>query len=125
MLLPMGLAALTAGMQGFQRGTELGQPACLGQVAIGDVTAAKIPRRRIAGFADGFSHAVFAQDHQTRSMMVAAPMPDAMHSVARPTVLSWRSSSSSRVPMMIAPVAPSGWPSAMAPPLTFTLSGLT
>jgi len=44
----------------------------------------------------------------TRSMMVAAPMPLAMHSVASPTSLSERSISSSRVPMMIAPEAPSG-----------------
>ena len=46
--------------------------------------------------------------HQTRSMMVAAPMPEAIQSVAIPTSLSERSSSSSSVPMIIAPVAPKG-----------------
>jgi len=35
-------------------------------------------------------------------MIVAAPIPDAMQSVARPTSLSVRSNSSSNVPMMIA-----------------------
>jgi hypothetical protein len=36
-----------------------------------------------------------------------------------------RSSSSSSVPMMMAPVAPSGWPMAMEPPLTLTSAGST
>ena len=63
---------------------------------------------------------VFASPY-TRSMIVAAPMPDATQSVARPVPLPLRSSSSSSVPMMMAPVAPSGCPSAMAPPFTLTL----
>src|SRR2546422_34854 len=45
-----------------------------------------------------------------------------MHIVLRPTALSWRSSSSSSVPISMAPVAPSGCPSAIAPPLTFTFA---
>ena len=41
----------------------------------------------------------------------------------QPVARSRRSSSSRMVPMSIAPVAPIGWPSAMAPPLTLTMSG--
>src|SRR5690606_3687102 len=63
--------------------------------------------------------------HHTLSMIVAAPMPDAMQSVASPVPLPVRSSSSRSVPMMIAPVAPRGWPMAIAPPLTLTRSGET
>ena len=59
----------------------------------------------------------------TRSTIVAMPMPPPMHSVTRPVARSRRSSSSSTVPISIAPVAPSGWPSAIAPPLTFTFAG--
>src|SRR6266496_6228467 len=62
-------------------------------------------------------------DHaHTRSTMVATPMPPPTHSVASPYLRSRRSSSSMSVPRIIAPVAPSGWPSAIAPPLTFTFS---
>ena len=39
-------------------------------------------------------------------------MPDAMQSVASPTPLPVRSSSSSRVPMMIAPVGALAWSNA-------------
>ena len=59
---------------------------------------------------------------QTRSMMVAVPMPPPMQSVTSAVLLPVRSSSSSTVPRIMAPVAPSGWPMAIAPPLTFTLS---
>ena len=47
-------------------------------------------------------------------MMVAVPMPPPMHSVTSAVALLVRSSSSSTVPKIIAPVAPSGWPSAIA-----------
>jgi len=50
--------------------------------------------------------------NHTRSMMVAVPMPPPMHSVTSAVDLLVRSSSSSTVPRIIAPVAPSGWPSA-------------
>ena len=56
------------------------------------------------------------------STMVAMPMPPPTQSVARPQRRSRRSSSSMRVPRIIAPVAPSGWPMAMAPPLTLVIS---
>src|SRR5690606_7391288 len=59
---------------------------------------------------------------QSRSTIVALPLPPATQSVTRPR-LSWRrSSSSSRVPTSMQPVAPSGWPRAMAPPFTLTFS---
>src|SRR5690606_17807126 len=67
---------------------------------------------------DGLGHLA-----QTLSMMVAVPMPPPVHMVTRAVVASRRSSSSSAVPMSMAPVAPMGWPSAMAPPFTFTRSG--
>jgi len=58
----------------------------------------------------------------TRSMIVAAPMPEPMHNVARPVSRSERSISSNNVPRIIAPVAPNGWPMAIEPPFTFTRS---
>ncbi len=61
---------------------------------------------------------------QTRSMIVAAPMPLAMQSVARPVERS-RVQFVRRVPMMMAPVAPSGCPMAMEPPFTLTRAGST
>src|SRR5215510_2992826 len=56
--------------------------------------------------------------------MVAMPMPPPTQSVARPRRRSRRWSSSTRVPRIIAPVAPSGWPIAIAPPLTLVISWL-
>src|SRR5882724_11543637 len=58
----------------------------------------------------------------TRSMIVAVPIPTPMHNVTSAVERLRRSSSSSTVPRIIAPVAPSGWPMAMAPPLTLILS---
>ena len=46
--------------------------------------------------------------HQTRSIMVAVPMPTPMQSVISAVALSRRSSSSRTVPRIMAPVAPSG-----------------
>ena len=65
---------------------------------------------------------VIVLDPYTRSMIVAAPMPEPMHNVARPVSRSERSNSSNKVPRIIAPVAPSGWPIAIDPPFTFTRS---
>src|SRR5262245_19273789 len=59
----------------------------------------------------------------TRSTIVAVPMPAPMQSVTSAVERSRRSSSSMTVPRIMAPVAPSGWPMAMAPPLTLTLAG--
>ena len=49
-------------------------------------------------------------------------MPPPTQRVARPRRRSRRWSSSIRVPRIIAPVAPSGWPIAIAPPLTLVIS---
>ena len=57
-------------------------------------------------------------------MIVAVPMPPPMQSVMSAVLLPVRSSSSSAVPRIMAPVAPSGWPIAIAPPLTLTLFGV-
>ena len=79
------------------------------------VSKRKLVRFMVAGLRRG----------QTRSMIVAVPMPPPMHSVMSAAPLPVRSSSSSAVPRIIAPVAPSGWPMAIAPPLTLTLLGST
>src|SRR5689334_4253433 len=55
-------------------------------------------------------------------MMMAGAMPPAAHIVTSPRLRLRRSSSSSTVPIRIEPVAPMGWPSAIEPPLTLTLS---
>src|ERR1700730_12260421 len=54
----------------------------------------------------------------TRSTIVAVPMPMPMHRATRAVPASRRSISSIAVPRIRAPGAPSGWPSAIAPPLT-------
>src|SRR6202011_5828925 len=59
---------------------------------------------------------------QTRSMMVATPMPPPMRNVISARRALRRSSSSTMVPVIMAPVAPRGWPIAMAPPLTLSFS---
>ena len=50
-------------------------------------------------------------------------MPAPTQSVTSAVCLPVRSSSSSTVPRIMAPVAPSGWPMAMAPPFGLTFSG--
>src|SRR5262249_12710508 len=73
--------------------------------------------------ADGGLGGVDLRPVQTRSMMVAVPMPAPMQSVTSAVSRSRRSSSSIAVPRIIAPVAPSGWPIAIAPPFTLTFLG--
>src|SRR5216683_102511 len=58
----------------------------------------------------------------TRSMIVAVPSPPPQHMVSRPYRRSRRSSSYSSLFIRIAPEAPNGCPTAMAPPFTFVLS---
>ena len=54
--------------------------------------------------------------------MTAIPCPPPIHIVARPYFpLRFLNSYKSFV-IIIAPVAPTGWPNAIAPPLTFTFS---
>src|ERR1700733_2718950 len=54
-------------------------------------------------------------------MHMAMPMPPPMHSVARPFLASRFCISCSSVTSTRAPAAPTGWPIAIAPPLTLTL----
>src|SRR6185437_8059364 len=58
---------------------------------------------------------------QSRAMHMAIPMPPPMHSVARPFLASRFCISCSSVTSTRAPEAPTGWPIAIAPPLTLTL----
>src|SRR5258708_6597570 len=58
---------------------------------------------------------------QSRAMHMAMPMPPPMHSVARPFLASRFCISCSNVTSTRAPDAPTGWPIAIAPPLTLTL----
>ena len=55
-------------------------------------------------------------------MMVALAMPPPSHIVCSPYRPPRCSSALTRVVMMRAPLAPSGWPMAMAPPLTLVLA---
>src|SRR5258708_5818297 len=59
---------------------------------------------------------------QSRAMHMAMPMPPPMHSVARPFLASRFCISCSSVTSTRAPEAPTGWPIAIAPPLTLTLA---
>ena len=58
-----------------------------------------------------------------RSMMVAVAIAPPAHMVISAVVASRRSSSCSAVVSSRAPVLPTGWPMAIAPPLTLTRSG--
>src|SRR5688572_1005897 len=60
--------------------------------------------------------------HHTASMIIAIPWPPPIHADATPYFFCRRRNSSSNVSRSRAPLAPSGCPIAMAPPLTFTLS---
>src|SRR6478736_1445998 len=55
-------------------------------------------------------------------MIMAMPWPPPTHMVSRPNVLSWVCRLFSSVAVMRAPVMPNGWPNAIAPPDTFSLS---
>jgi hypothetical protein len=57
-------------------------------------------------------------------MIMAMPWPPPTHMVSRPKVLSSFLRPLISVFMMRAPVMPNGWPMAMAPPFTLSLSQL-
>ena len=59
---------------------------------------------------------------QIRSMMVPVDSAPPAHMVISAVLLSVRSSSCSAVVISRLPVQPTGWPSAIAPPLTLTVS---
>src|SRR5262249_8968469 len=54
--------------------------------------------------------------HATRSSAIAVASPPPMHSAATPRLRPRPSSASIKATMSRAPVAPTGWPSAQAPP---------
>src|SRR6266702_2856294 len=58
---------------------------------------------------------------QSRAMHMAIPMPPPMHKVASPFLASRFCISCNSVTSTRAPEAPTGWPIAIAPPLTLTL----
>src|SRR5690606_4420365 len=60
--------------------------------------------------------------YQTSSMATAVASPPPMHRLAMPRALPWRCSAAISVVMMRVPLAPMGWPSAVAPPCTLILS---
>src|SRR5690606_9982731 len=63
------------------------------------------------------------REGQSASKIPAAPMPVPMHIVTMPYLCFLRRMPWTMVAVRIAPVAPSGWPSAIAPPSGLTLSG--
>src|ERR1700733_3906219 len=63
-----------------------------------------------------------ATNAQSRARHIAIPMPPPMHKVARPFLASRFCISCSNVTSTRAPDAPTGWPIAIAPPLTLTLA---
>src|SRR5690606_38162518 len=87
-----------------------------------------VPDRALRGGADGsllwLERSRVRYEARTRTTRVAMPRLPPTHSVARPRRRSRRSSSSTSVPRIIAPVAPSGWPIAVAPPLTLVISSV-
>src|SRR5204862_6093313 len=60
--------------------------------------------------------------HQTSSTAMAVASPPPMQRLATPRRLPYLRSAPIRVTRMRAPEAPIGWPSAQAPPCTFTFS---
>ncbi len=61
--------------------------------------------------------------HHIRSKIPAAPIPVPTHIVTMPYFRFLRRNACTTVAERIAPVAPSGWPSAIAPPIGLTLAG--
>src|SRR6185295_11017236 len=98
-----------------------------GQRVAGVVAAAVVgvhAGAAVAGVRAVAAAAVVRAAH-VRSTMVEIPCPTPMHIVARPRRAPGprRASSWSSVVTRRAPEQPSGWPMAIAPPLTFTFSG--
>src|SRR5699024_4182497 len=88
----------------------------------GPVGPSGVGRGGIGRGREPFVHGVSAGHQETLSMMRARPWPPPTHRVARP---NWPSRSRRpliKVVVMRAPVEPQGWPSAIAPPWTLSLS---
>ncbi len=88
-------------------------------ISIGAVVAAFFVRSP-AGAAGGAPPAALKASLHTRSSATAMPWPTPMHMVESERRPPESASSSAAVPVMRAPDMPSGWPSAMAPPLALT-----
>src|SRR5262245_32160819 len=121
LLVPMSQRRSGARLEARQVDAELGEA---GDVAKRRLLAAvshlaKVARIDTLGTHRGFADVDLGHPY-TLSMMVAVPMPAPMHSVTSAVPRSRRSSSSITVPRIMAPVAPSGWPIAIAPPFTLT-----
>ena len=68
-------------------------------------------------------YAALSKNSQTRSKIPAAPCPMPTHIVTMTYFSWWRCNAWITVAARIAPVAPSGWPSAIAPPIGLTFAG--
>src|SRR4051812_23326090 len=90
--------------------------------------------RQLLGCEDALSRGLFEEPRapfgwcccggcHRRSKMPAAPIPPPTHMLTRPYRAFRRRISYNSVVVSFAPVQPSGCPNAMAPPLTFSLSG--
>ena len=86
---------------------------------IGDLGRDRGTHHAGANHRDGFDRCHFTRLPKT----VAMPWPPPMHCVASAYLPPWRFSTAAALPVMRAPVAPSGWPSAIAPPSMLTVSG--
>src|ERR1043165_3954723 len=60
---------------------------------------------------------------QIRSTIIATALPPPRHNAARPRRRLFRFKACNRVTRTRAPLAPIGWPSAIAPPWMFVLAG--
>mmetsp|Transcript_5173 Transcript_5173/g.18074 ORF Transcript_5173/g.18074 Transcript_5173/m.18074 type:complete len:318 (+) Transcript_5173:16-969(+) len=86
------------------------------------VQQARAPWPRAASLSAVWRSPRFRASAHAFSMTAAAPIPEPMHMDTTPTLASGRRFiSCSSVATHLAPVAPRGWPRAMAPPLGFTL----
>src|SRR5690606_26802663 len=95
-----GLLVATAQPAGGAEGCGLGDP---------DQVETEVPLDRLG--------------HQPTSTMIASPWPPPPQRAAAPMPPPRAMRALMRVTTMRAPVAPSGWPRATAPPWTFTFSG--
>src|SRR5262249_5083279 len=124
LLVPVAQRRGGARLEPREIDAELGEPSDVAESRLLAAVGHFAPGLRVdpLGAHHGLGDVDLGHAH-TRSMMVAVPMPAPMHSVTSAVSRLLRSSSSIAVPRIMAPVAPSGWPIAIAPPLTLTFLG--
>ena len=105
--------------RGAENGVAMAQDRGAGTAGVAARRAHRTPQRRPVG---GLLRCGETRCAQSRATHMAMPMPPPMHSVARPFLASRLVISCSSVTSTRAPEAPIGWPSAIAPPFTLTLS---